>query len=593
VPLLSQQGSTVDIRNTLLVCLALAGASVAAFWPVTNAQFVNLDDPAYVLDNFRVQSGLTSDNAKWAFTTFDGSLWQPLTWLSLMLDCELFGLNAPAMHSVNLGFHVATAVLLFLLFNRLTRAWWPSVIVAALFALHPLRVESVAWITERKDVLSTFFGILTLASYGEYALRRCAGCYAAALLFFALGLMSKAMLVTLPFALLLLDLWPLRRIAIQAPDWPVHLRRLLLEKLPFFALAAASIALTLLAPVHRAGFARLPFGERLANAIVSYARYLGKTFWPSDLAVFYPYTGEWPALAFAGAIALLLILTTLAVVTVRRFPWVFVGWFWFVGTLVPVIGIVQVGDQSMADRFTYVPSIGLLLALVWTARELIQRHRPLRLAGIAATAAIIVACAFVTHRQAGYWKNSETLFSHALKVTPPSVLILNSLGSGLLEQGRIPEAMERFKAVLTLNPQDSQAWGNIGNIYARERKFDAALEHYRTALRCKPKRADIPLVLNNLAWILATHWDASLRNGAEAVRLAEQAVELTGRQHPSLLGTLAAAYAEAGRFEEAVTSAEEAIRLADKHEQTQLAIKNRELLAYYRQRRPWHEPLPP
>jgi protein O-mannosyl-transferase len=286
-----------------------------------------------------------------------------------------------------------------------------------------------------------------------------------------------------------------------------------------------------------------------------------KTFWPSDLAVLYPYTGEWPALAFAGAIALLLILTTLAVVTVRRFPWVFVGWFWFVGTLVPVIGIVQVGDQSMADRFTYVPSIGLLLALVWTARELIQRHRPLRLAGIAATAAIIVACAFVTHRQAGYWKNSETLFSHALKVTPPSRLILNSFGVALLDNGRTEEAMEKFNQTLSISPRDSLAWGNIGNIYAGQGKLDAALQHYLTALQYDPAKGrvrarlavlltergrtqdaiaqyrrilafdrDNTLVLNNLAWILATDADASRRDGAQAVRLAERAARLTGRK---------------------------------------------------------------
>lgn len=739
----------------------LAAATVAAFWPVTNAQFVNLDDPTYISDNLRVQRGLTVDNVKWAFTTFHGSLWHPLTWLSIMLDCELFGVNPAAMHRVNLGFHVANAVLLFLMLRRLTRALWASALVAALFALHPLRVESVAWIAERKDVLSTFFCILTIWSYSEYVLRRCAGWYTAAILFFAFGLMSKAMLVTLPFVLLLIDFWPLRRIDGAAPRTWTHVRRLVFDKLPFFALAAVSIALAWLAPRHGEGvvsFVRLPLSERIENAIVSYARYLGKTCWPTDLAVYYPHPGEWSGLLVAAAVALVVIVSALAVRTFRRFPWFFIGWFWFVGTLVPVLGIVQVGGQSMADRFTYLPSIGLFIAIVWTVRELVLGNRALRLASVAGAGVLTIVCALITHRQAGYWKNSHTLFTHAAKVTPPSTLLLNSMGDALLDQARPEEAMQKFKAALQLDPEDSLAWGNIGNIHFRDGKLDQAIQHYReglrynskspllhynlalalgakgqfmeamrhheqalaldpfsvnarlnlgnaymssgnpdaaatnylAALQLKPnfpaahynlgntrlaqgrveeaikhfteavrldakfadahrqlglalqqvgRRAEalphlqralalspsspgihaqlgallaelgqtqaaitqyrealkldpnIPLVLNNLAWVLATHPDATLRDGTEAVRLSERAVELTKRKQPFLLGTLAAAYAETGQFEEAVKTADEAIRVAEQNEQKELASKNKELLEHYRQRRPWREPL--
>lgn len=749
-----------EIGKTVLVCVVLAVATVTAFWPVMDAQFVNLDDPTYISDNVRVQRGLTADNIKWAFTTFHGSLWHPLTWLSIMLDCELFGVNAAAMHRVNVGFHVASSVLLFLLLKRVTGARWPSTIVAALFALHPLRVESVAWIAERKDVLSTFFWILTMWSYAEYARRRCAGWYTAAVVCFALGLMCKAMLVTLPFVLLLADVWPLRRIDLQAPGWWTQLRRLVLEKLPFFALTAVSITLTLLAPGHGEGVValeHLPVSERVENAIVSYARYLGKIFWPADLAVYYPHLREWSALVVMGATALMLTVTALAVGAFRRFPWVLVGWLWFVGTLVPVIGLVQVGTQSMADRFTYVPSIGLFVAIVWTAREVLLPRRALRLTGVAAAATILVACSVLTYSQAGHWKNSQTLFARAAKVTPPSTLMLNSMGDALVEQGRPAEALQKFKAALEIDPEDALALGNIANIYFREGKLDLAVEHYQQGLRYKTNSAqlhynlalalaargqfaeaighhqqalalepfylparlnlgnvymnsgnaeaaatnylavlqikpdhvaahynlgnvrlsqgrvedaikqfgeaarldrkftdahrqlalalqqagrraealphvqralalnpsspgvraqlatllselgqgaaaieqyrealkldpNIPVVLNNLAWLLATHPDATLRDGAEAVRLAERAVELTARKQPFLLGTLAAAYAETARFDDAAKTAEEAIRLAEQSGQKELAAKNKELLTHYRQGRPWRDP---
>jgi protein O-mannosyl-transferase len=751
-----------EIRNTVLICVALAAATVAAFWPVTNAQFINLDDPNYITDNLRVQRGLTLENVKWAFTTFHGSLWHPLTWLSIMLDCELFGVNAGPMHSVNLAFHAASAVMLFLMLNRFTGALWPSAIVAALFALHPLRVESVAWITERKDVLSTFFGILTIWSFGQYVLRRCAGWYMASLLFFAFGLMSKAMLVTLPFVLLLVDFWPLRRIDLEAPPRWKYLSRLVFEKLPFFALAAVSISLTLLAPSKEeaiVSFVHLPLSERMENAIVACMRYLGKTFWPTDLAVYYPHPLEWPAVVVATATALIFIVSALAVGSFRRFPWFFVGWFWFLGTLTPVLGIVQVGSQAMADRFTYVPSIGLLLAIVWMVRELVLHRLTLRLTSLAAAGAIIGACALLTHRQAGYWKNSETLLGHAARITPPSTLLLNSTGDALLDHGQIDEALQKFRAALKLDPEDSLAWGNIANIHFRKGELDQAIENYQQGLRFNPKNVglhynlalvlaakgqfveamhhheqalaldpfyanarfglgnvymtsgnpaaavtnllaalemkprfpaahynlgnallalgrveeaakhfadalrldkdftdahrqlagalqqagrraealphlqralalspsspgirtelaallaglgqtqgaieqyrealkldpNIPGALNNLAWILATHPDAGFRDGTEAVRLAEKAVELTRRNKAFLLGTLAASYAEAGRFNEAVKTAEEAIQLADKHGQKELSAKNRELLGYYRQSRPWREAPP-
>jgi tetratricopeptide (TPR) repeat protein len=730
--------------------------TVAAFWPATRAGFVNLDDPTYIENNIRVQQGLTWENMKWAFGTFYFSNWHPFTWLSYMLDCELFGVNPRAMHCVNLAWHAANTLLLFGLLKRATSAMWPSAIVAALFAVHPLHVESVAWIAERKDVVSTFFWISSMWAYCEYVKARCAGWYTTAFALCALGLMCKAMLVTLPFALLLFDLWPLRRFE-QDTNWKRRLAQLSLEKLPFFLLAAVAGYLTFLA--QRAGesvvaFEPLSVSQRIENAVVSYARYVGKTVWPSNLTAFYPHPVEWPTPQVILSLFLLALFSGLAIRLVRRHPFVFTGWFWFVGTLIPVIGLVQVGGQSLADRYTYVPSIGLFIAGVWLLRTTATRVPVAAVATVSAV--LILVCGALTYRQSRHWHDSLALFTHAARVTPENSVVLNNLGSALLAAGRAAESDEAFSRALELDPDDAWALGNVGNSLLRAGRLDEALLRYRKALSLKPRTPQLHLnaglafykkseftnalqhyeralqlnpfyidayinagnawmalgqpavaatnyarvaqlkpdnagahynlghvalaqgeskqaaeyfaeavrcdpqyveahqqlavafqrlgeldparqslqraiavkptnatlhahfgallaqsrqpkraieayrkamhldpemfeAPNNLAWLFATHPDAEIRDRVEAVALAEKAVKLGGRQHAFLLGTLAAAYAEAGRFPDAIKTAEEAIELATKNGQGALADKNRELLSAYREGRPWRD----
>jgi protein O-mannosyl-transferase len=746
-----------EITQLLLICLGLAALTIAAFWPVTRADFVNLDDPTYVAANLRVQQGLTSENVKWAFSTFYFSNWHPLTWLSYMLDCEMFGASPRAMHCVNLAWHVANVLLLFGLLKRATAATWPSALVAALFAVHPLHVESVAWIAERKDVLSTFCWISSMWAYCEYVKARCAGWYTAAVALCALGLMCKAMLVTLPFALLLFDVWPLRRFEPGVPGRTRRLAWLSIEKLPFFVLIVVTAYLTFIA--QRAGesvvtFEPLSLSQRIENAVISYARYLGKTVWPSDLAPFYPHPVEWPALQIILSLLLVLGASAGAAYSIRRQPSVFTGWFWFVGTLVPVIGLVQVGGQSIADRYTYVPSIGLFLGFVWIARS-IATKMPFAVGTALSTAVLLVLASF-TYQQSQHWHNSLALFTHAARVTRPNAVVFNNLGAALQAAGRAAESDAAFRQALEVDPDDPWALGNVGNALLRAGKLDEALlkyrkalgvkpnipqlhlnaglalyrksefthalqhyeralqlqpfyveayvnagnalmalgqpaaaatnyarvvqltpsnagahynlghvavaqgqaqqaaEHFATAIRLDPKYVEAHLQLgllrqrlgqfdharrsieralalrpadaaihahlgalfvqsghpkeaiqayrkaievnpqmfeapNNLAWLLATYPDAEIRNDAEAVQLAERAVELGRRQHAFLLGTLAAAYAEAGRFADAIKAAEEAIQLAEKNGQENLAAINRELLVHYREGRPWRE----
>src|ERR1051326_2205979 len=360
-------------REQILICLSLLGLIIAVYWPVARFNFVNYDDPEYVSENPHVQTGLSVVNVAWAFRTTFFENWHPLTWLSYLLDYQIFGLKPGAFHLVNLFFHGMNTLLLFAILNRITGARWPSAFVAVIFGLHPLHVESVAWVAERKDVLSVFFGLLTIWAYVRYTERPKAkgGPYLAALLFFALSLMAKPMLVTLPFILLLLDFWPLGRMVNRSAI--KDSLRLVLEKGPFFALTGVSCVVTYLAQ-HQAvaTVAGLSMGKRLANAFVSYVRYVGKTFWPVDLAVFYPHPGQWPYWQVIGSVLVLGIITLLVFRVRRERPYLLVGWLWFLGTLVPVIGLVQVGWQSLADRYTYFPLIGLLIIIGWGAKDLAE-----------------------------------------------------------------------------------------------------------------------------------------------------------------------------------------------------------------------------
>ena len=454
-------GDRPIVRIALVTLLVLT--TLFAYRRSLSSDFITLDDPWYVTANTRVQEGLNSGSFAWAWTAFDASNWHPVTWLSHMLDVQLFGLDAGKHHLTNLLLHCANAVLLMILLFRMTGALWRSALVAFLFALHPLHVESVAWIAERKDVLSTLFWLLTLWAWLAYTRSKKPGPYALALALFSLGLMSKPMLVTLPFTLLLLDFWPLGRATLPLRGQGVTVKRLLWEKAPLFAMSAASCVFTLIA--QREAMQNLSFlspAERVANALKAYAGYLDKMVWPSKLAVFYPYhqTGLLTGSA-AAALLLLAALTILALKLARRAPYLCMGWLWYLGTLVPVIGLIQVGDQSMADRYTYVPLIGIFIAAAWGLADLTGENRTLRHAA-AALAVVVLAGSFaVTRVQTGYWTDAETLFGHALEVTSDNWVAHNCLGISLAFKGRMNEAVLHYAEALRINPRHSDIHNNM------------------------------------------------------------------------------------------------------------------------------------
>jgi Flp pilus assembly protein TadD len=600
------------LSNPVCLCLLLVAVTLVVYWPVTRYDFVNYDDPDYYSSNTHVQAGLTSDNVGWAFCTGYASNWHPLTWLSLMLDRELSGPGPAGPHFTNLLFHLANTVLLFLLLRQLTglrrdqsasstqaAANWRSAFVAALFALHPLHVESVAWISERKDVLSTFFGLLALWAYACYAervtsdkwlpfaaLRRgkqvtrtekvvpvpassrvtCHRSlfYGLALFFFALGLMSKPMLVTLPLAMLLLDWWPLRRVSsagCRVPGAPapasqlLTFSRLILEKIPFFVLSAISCVVTFIAQQKGGAvvkLVRIPMTGRIENAFVSYACYLDKTLWPASLANPYPHPGHWEFSLVIYSVALVAGLSAIAVLFARRFPFFFTGWFWFVGTLVPVIGLVQVGIQSMADRYTYVPLIGLFIIFVWGLAETGRsRHVPKTLIAVLTTMVLVVS-ALRTRNQLSYWQNNETLFRHTLAVTENNYLAYNNLGTWLSKKGQIAEAMDCFHKSLQINPDNADVLYNLGNAFAKLGNWDAAINNYQHALQITPNQPD---VLDNLGFALAAK-----KQFADAIVCFEAALKLNP-DYADAHNNLATVLFIQKRFNEAVRHFREALRI--------------------------------
>ncbi|MGA2176272.1 MAG: tetratricopeptide repeat protein [Verrucomicrobiota bacterium] len=478
------------------MCLLLAAAALAAFWPALRCGFVDFDDGVYVTENPDIQHGLTWPSVQWAFTATHAGYWLPLTWLSHMADYQCYGLQPAGHHLTSLLWHAANSVLLFLVLKRLTGAFWRSALVAALFSLHPLRVESVAWVSERKDVLSMFFGLLTIWCYARYAEEfKAEGSkfkvfYAAALVLFALGLMAKPMLVTLPFVLLLLDYWPLRRFQFDAPfSW-----RLLREKIPFLVLAFGFSVITFLAQNSSGAvksLSRYSLGQRLANVPVSYVRYLGKIFWPENLVAFYPQQ-RWHWWEVAATTGLLALASGWALWQWRRRPYLAVGWFWFLGTMVPTIGVVQSGDQAMADRFSYFPCVGLLIMVVWGMHELAAR-RPFFLNGlILGSGLAVMACAVLTSRQIRYWKDSTVLFSRAVDATGRNYLASYSLGCIALAEGNYPKAVEYFEDSLYAESGDvtwanpAPAHNNLGYALLREGHVAQAVEHFEKALVSKP-----------------------------------------------------------------------------------------------------------
>ncbi|HVM47769.1 MAG TPA: tetratricopeptide repeat protein [Candidatus Acidoferrum sp.] len=749
--------------NPTTLALLLLALVLGVFLPSLGHGFVNFDDDVYVYSNAHVPHGLTRENLHWALWTLDAGFWHPLTWLSLLLDGQLYGLRPGGYHLTNLLFHAANTILLFLLWRRMTGATWRSAFVAALFAAHPIHVEPVAWISNRKDLLSALFWMLSQLMYVFYAEVRAPTCqttnlaansqhnapgaacqaarsaypvlpvaaqagllYLLSLSFFLCSLMSKTMAVTLPLILLLMDWWPLKRFRLEAQHTGSGtLWFLLLEKLPFLAAAFGCGLLTMRA---ERGVGALQSGaaltllERVANAILSYVRYLGQTLWPRDLAVYYPYPHSFAPWQVIGAGLLLLIVSGVVLWAARRQPYLPFGWIWYVVTLLPVIGLIQVGSHSHADHYTYVPLIGIFSLVAWGVSDL-AKCRPRGVLATGATAGLVLGlCVVFSRHQLGYWQDSETLLRHAIAVTEDNDLMHNNLGALMVGQGRLDEAIEEFRvadklhpdsarvhdnigaalakqgklkeamehlreairldpewagahnnlgavlgqlgrfdeamdhlqtavklaprdagahcnladafavvgrldeaiaqyqAALTLTPDDAQTRRNLGVALAREGRFQEAIVQLQQAVESDPKLASAqshlanvllrcgrpaeaavhyqaaidvqpsdPSLLNNLAWVLATCPLAAVRNGPRAVELAEQAERLSGGNNSSILGTLAAAYAEAGRSTEAVAAARRALDVAGTRADPAQAASLRAMLGLFQGGAPFRD----
>jgi Tfp pilus assembly protein PilF len=634
-----------------LIALLLALATLLVYLPAGTHPFVNYDDDDYITNNPPVKQGLTWAGLRWALTTWHASNWHPLTWVSHMADCSLFGLNAGAHHFVSVLLHAANAALLFLLLFRLTAALWPCAFIAALFAWHPLHVESVAWVAERKDVLSTFFALLSLLSYTRYAKESCRRSFWFAVLFLALGLMAKPMLVTLPFILLLLDHWPLRRTGSESPA------ALLREKTPFFLLAAAACVVTFLAQHQGAAVATLEkvsLAYRLENLPVAYAGYLSKIFWPANLSVLYPLPKTISGLSIAAALAVLILISAGAWRARKGSPYGIIGWLWFLGMLVPVIGLVQVGDQALADRYTYFSATGIFLAVTFGAVALARQfHVPGALL-TAVAAGILAACLALTAHQLRYWRNAETLFRHAIAVTGENETAQLNLGAALESKGDWKDALIHYREALRLNTRSYEAFSNIGKILYEQGQPAAALEYCVQAVQINPGRAalhnNLVLVLAELgrfdeaiqecslaiqldpryasprfqmgklllkkglgtdsianlkealtiepdnypmlvyvARVLASDENPQVRNGTEAVALAVRIQRLSPQPQPVALDTMAMAYAEVGNFKLARQLQEQAVNLTDVAGQKEDAAALRNRLERYSQGQPWRE----
>jgi Tfp pilus assembly protein PilF len=534
------------------IATALALATVLVYLPVTRCQFVNVDDVLFVTFNPHIRSGLTVEGFQWAWCNQVGCNWHPITLLTHMLDCQLFGARAWWPHLVNVLLHAANATLLFALLQRMTGALWRSAAVAALFALHPLHVESVAWVAERKDVLSTMFWFLSLWAYVRYVENlksQTSGFkihYAMSLLFFALGLMSKPMLVSLPFTLLLLDWWPLGR----APTL-----RLAWEKIPFLALSAAMSVVTLVIQKQTGAVAlldNLPMSDRVGNALISYVRYIGKMIWPGGLAAYYPLgTGHWPWWSVSAAALFLVVVTALVLWQSRRRPWLAAGWFWYVGTLVPVIGLVQVGSQAMADRYTYVPLTGLFVMLVWGGWAVAGAR------WMAAVMAVVLgACAVLTVHQESYWKDAEIFNKRMIDVTANNPFAHNNLGRLYLDANRTDAAITNLQAAIREKPDYADARNNLGTAFQREGQLDNAIIQFREAIRLRP---DFAMACNNLGAALASqgHTREAIAQFSEAVRIKPD--------YADAHNNLGIALGRNGQLDESIAQFREAIRLEPGH----------------------------
>jgi len=673
--------SPLHKRLDSYICALLVLVTALVYWPVTHHEFINYDDPSYVTENEVVQDGLSAAGVQWAFG-FHSSNWHPVTWFSHMIDTAVFALEPGGHHFINLLFHLANTVLLFQLLRKITGARWRCALVAALFAWHPLHVESVAWVAERKDVLSTFFLLLCLGAYVAYAKQPGPRRYLLALGLFALGLMSKPMLVTLPCLLLLLDYWPLGRLRLAREDLTAgssvagvavslagaeplpradcevrSVASLITEKIPFFALSIAASLITFMAQNGGGAvksIAAVPLSVRMINALTSYGGYLRKMVWPSDLAIFYPLSGHIPLWRIIGSTVVLLTVSLAAWRWRRQRPYLAVGWLWYLGTLVPVIGLVQVGGQAMADRYTYVPLIGVFIMVAWGLAEWVAHQSRAQVAVRFLVTLSLSASLAVTGSYLTQWETSKSLFGHALKVTQNNFLAHNNLGVALKEEGKIAEATSHYLEAVRLNPGQAFAHFNLAMSLVEQGRFEPALYHFSQlerlkfdtaekhnmfgialakqgrlddaarqfslALRCDPNyaksycnlayvrsqqgqiaeamafyrealrlHAKWPEALQSLAWLLATDYHSEFRDGAEAIRLTEKACALTAQKEAGYLDTLAAAYAEAGWFPEAVATAEKALQLARATGKSDLSPEIQCRLEMYRDGKPFRQ----
>ena len=596
------------------VCVGLIAMTWAVFGQTLRYNFVNYDDPLYVYDNPHVRAGISWNGIKWALTHIHSQNWHPLTTISHMLDCQLFGVNAGPQHLVNVFWHSVAVILLFILLAWMTENFWASGFVAAVFAIHPLRVESVAWIAERKDVLSGFFFMVTLLAYFRWTQKRTLGRYITMAILFACGLMSKPMLVTTPIVLLLLDYWPLRRFEKSS------VAKLLIEKIPLFALSIGSVFATLWAQNFALGSTEfLPLKWRITNAVFSYFEYVRQMFWPVDLIPFYIHPeNRLESWRLALAIVVLVAITAVAFVRRRQNPYLIVGWLWYLVMLVPVIGIVQVGLQGHADRYTYLPQIGLYVACVWLICDLTKLWRVQKIILVGAALVIVGTLSILSARQATYWRDTETLWRRTLVVTPESDVAQTGLGGILFVRGKIDEAIGHYEQALHLRDGNVAAHFGLARALAAQQKIDPAIFHLRKALEIQPDYvaasndlgvlfaskgeirkaiaawrrtlsfdADNADAANDIAWVRSTAVDADLRDGAEALDLAQRAIR-SGGENPVVLRTLAAAQAESGQFAQAVATAEQAETLAAEKGDRAMAENLRSCVEAFRRGEPLH-----
>jgi tetratricopeptide (TPR) repeat protein len=608
---------------TIGVSVFLLSLTWLVFGQTLGYDFVNYDDPRYVYQNTRITSGINLANVAWAFTHVHSENWHPLTTITHMLDCQLYGLHAGWHHFTNVLLHCLAVVLLFVALERMTSVLWRSAFVAAVFAVHPLHVESVAWIAERKDVLSAVFFMLTLLAYLHYTRAPSIGRYLTVAFVIALGLMSKPMLVTLPFVLLLLDFWPLGRFEARKSNTGRQLLRLILEKIPLIALSVVSSIVTFLAQRGAIGWTEeLPISERISNAFVAYVIYIRQMFWPAGLAVFYPHPENRLPVWEVSLAAIVLVGITLAAFAFRkRVPYLLTGWLWYLGMLVPVIGLVQVGWQGHADRYTYLPQIGLYIAVTWAISDFIRSWGFQRITLGAATVLLVGALSWRAWLQTSYWRDSETLFTHALAVTSNNDVALNNLGIIFLDKGQLDKAISKLEAAIDLRPENAPAHNNLAKALLRKGQVSEAMVHYRKFLELEPANVEARNTLgtaliqqghvreaidqwqealktqpengnaaSNLAWVFATCPEDSIRDGTRAAELGERALRISGGKIPMIYKVLAAAYAENGRFAEAVETAQRGAELATGQGNPALAAELENNIALYQSGRPLRDP---